>query len=264
MITTYCVELAQTQRSFCDTCKKVIPNQSLRCGKIVRKDKKEKKILAKHTWYHFKCFQGEQQDLGPSLAKTTSTKIGQMANNFHYLSYLYEVPEILTKISIEQFRGYPDLLEKDKQRVQKLIALGLGATWAQIVDKHTAKNASSATVTNSIDASKNGDDGDGDDDDMGADMTGGLTGTFTKPKPRPKQKQKPADKTLLAAKTDNAKVGKKKSAEKKDYGKADVDKSTRVEIEELSKTARAIKESREKGKAVLAKLKGKKARSGNS
>ncbi|KAG0165165.1 hypothetical protein DFQ30_008879 [Apophysomyces sp. BC1015] len=54
-ITTYCIEYAK-QFSNCEECDKPIPHKSLRAGSIFRKSKKEKKNLAKHTWWHFKCW----------------------------------------------------------------------------------------------------------------------------------------------------------------------------------------------------------------
>lgn len=58
-ITTYCIEHAKTQQSKCAACEKTIPHKSLRVAEIYRKSKKVKKDLAKHTWYHFKCFKGK-------------------------------------------------------------------------------------------------------------------------------------------------------------------------------------------------------------
>lgn len=60
-ITTYCIEHAKTQQSKCAACEKTIPHKSLRVAEIFRKSKKVKKDLAKHTWYHFKCFKGKYQ-----------------------------------------------------------------------------------------------------------------------------------------------------------------------------------------------------------
>lgn len=58
-ITTYCIEHAKTQQSKCAACERVIPHKSLRVAEIFRKSKKVKKDLARHTWYHFKCFKGK-------------------------------------------------------------------------------------------------------------------------------------------------------------------------------------------------------------
>lgn len=62
-IYTYCIEYAKTQQSKCDSCKKIIPNKSLRAAEIYRKSSKEKKNLARHTWYHFKCWKGKKQKI---------------------------------------------------------------------------------------------------------------------------------------------------------------------------------------------------------
>ncbi|CEG63180.1 hypothetical protein RMATCC62417_00367 [Rhizopus microsporus] len=113
-IYTYCIEYAKTTQSRCAACKKGIPVKSLRAAEIFRKSPKEKKNLARHTWYHFKCF---------------------------------KVPTLLTQIPIEQFRGYPTLKEKDKARVQKLIKHGKGATWAAIVEKEKAEEGEEEAVT---------------------------------------------------------------------------------------------------------------------
>ncbi|KAG1226606.1 hypothetical protein G6F68_006464 [Rhizopus microsporus] len=113
-IYTYCIEYAKTTQSRCAACKKGISIKSLRAAEIFRKSPKEKKNLAKHTWYHFKCF---------------------------------KVPTLLTQIPIEQFRGYPSLKEKDKARVQKLIKHGKGATWTAIVEKEKAEEGEEEAVT---------------------------------------------------------------------------------------------------------------------
>lgn len=84
VVITYCVEYAQSQKSVCQKCNKVIPNKSLRFGRMERQSEKEKKKFAKFTWYHFRCF---------------------------------EVPELLTKIPVHLIRGQVDLLDKVKKRI---------------------------------------------------------------------------------------------------------------------------------------------------
>ncbi|KAI9265231.1 hypothetical protein BDA99DRAFT_437357 [Phascolomyces articulosus] len=101
-ITTYCIEYAKFGKADCSTCGKVIPHHSLRAGEIFRKSKSEKKKSAKHSWYHFNC---------------------------------WKVPELVTKLPIEQFRGYPSLKEKDQKRVQRVIEKGVGATWTDVSEK---------------------------------------------------------------------------------------------------------------------------------
>ncbi|KAI9316605.1 hypothetical protein BX666DRAFT_1877907 [Dichotomocladium elegans] len=55
-ITTYSVTYCDKPRQSCAKCEKVIPLRSLSAAEIYRKSKSEKKKLAKHTWYHFKCW----------------------------------------------------------------------------------------------------------------------------------------------------------------------------------------------------------------
>lgn len=57
VVITYCVEYAESQKSVCLKCNKVIPNKSLRVGRMERTSEKEKKKFAKFRWYHFKCFE---------------------------------------------------------------------------------------------------------------------------------------------------------------------------------------------------------------
>ena len=42
---------------------------------------------------------------------------------------------MLTRVPIEQFRGYPALNEKDKARVQRVIQSGVGSSWAELMEK---------------------------------------------------------------------------------------------------------------------------------
>jgi len=56
-VISYCVEYAESQKSTCLKCNKIIPNKSLRCGRMERGSEKEKKKFAKFRWYHFKCFE---------------------------------------------------------------------------------------------------------------------------------------------------------------------------------------------------------------
>ncbi|OZJ01432.1 hypothetical protein BZG36_05608, partial [Bifiguratus adelaidae] len=97
-IITYCVEYTPSQMEKCKGCGRTIPNKSVRFGRITRKSKKEKKKHSASEWWHFKCWQ---------------------------------VPELVTLISIEQFRGYPSLNELDQERVQQLISMGVGAKWPE-------------------------------------------------------------------------------------------------------------------------------------
>ncbi|KAK3810164.1 MAG: hypothetical protein J3Q66DRAFT_443711 [Benniella sp.] len=158
VVITYCVEYAQSQKSVCQKCNKVIPNKSLRFGRMERQSEKEKKKFAKHTWYHFRCF---------------------------------EVPEVLTKIPIHLIRGQVDLLDKDKLRLERVLKLGVGGSWSQIVEQHQKKTKGAGgeeeefdeegnpiSTDNAMDVEKDADEED-DDDGTGSkakDFTAQLTG----------------------------------------------------------------------------------------
>lgn len=62
-ITSYTIEHAQTQKSKCAACEKVIPHKSLRVAEVWRRNKKVKKDKARHTWFHFKCWKGKYSDI---------------------------------------------------------------------------------------------------------------------------------------------------------------------------------------------------------
>ncbi|KAJ8662462.1 hypothetical protein O0I10_002157 [Lichtheimia ornata] len=101
-ITTYSVEYREKPGAKCASCSKSILAKSLAASEIFRKSKTEKKKFAKHTWYHFKC---------------------------------WTVPDMVTKLPIEQLRGYPSLVEKDQRLVQQLIERGAGAKWEDSKEK---------------------------------------------------------------------------------------------------------------------------------
>ncbi|KAF9573869.1 hypothetical protein EC968_007826 [Mortierella alpina] len=184
VVITYCVEYAQSQKSTCLKCNKVIPNKSLRVGRMERQSEKEKKKFAKFRWYHFKCF---------------------------------EVPEIMTKIPVHLIRGQVDLLDKDKLRLERVIKLGVGASWGQIVDQHKKKvkeeeeAAEAEALENGtpLPSKKKSDammmESDEDEDAAPKDFTAQLTGEVDR-----KQERKNRKMNKLKAKTDGAKVAKKK------------------------------------------------------
>ncbi|KAF9945501.1 hypothetical protein BGZ70_003775 [Mortierella alpina] len=183
VVISYCVEYAQSQKSTCLKCNKVIPNKSLRVGRMERQSEKEKKKFAKFRWYHFKCF---------------------------------EVPEIMTKIPVHLIRGQVDLLDKDKLRLERVIKLGVGASWGQIVDQHKKKvkeeeeAAEAEALENGtpLPSKKKSDammDSDDDEDATPKDFTAQLTGEVDR-----KQERKNRKMNKLKAKTDGAKVAKKK------------------------------------------------------
>ncbi|EIE79380.1 hypothetical protein G6F46_004250 [Rhizopus delemar] len=203
-IYTYCIEYAKTQQSKCDSCKKIIPNKSLRAAEIYRKSPKEKKNLARHTWYHFKC---------------------------------WKVPTLLTRIPIEQFRGYPTLQDKDKARVQKVIKHGVGACWSDITKKEKeAKEEEEGEVKPKKKEI---------DDDV--DMTESLTGVQEKKVNKTKDNKK-KDKNLKAKTDEKNKVNKKnkKPAAKEVAHKSKeilLPKQDQLELESIAKEFKALKKS---------------------
>lgn len=64
VVISYCIEYAQSQKSVCLKCNKVIPNKSLRVARMERTSEKEKKKFAKFRWYHFKCFEVKNKKTG--------------------------------------------------------------------------------------------------------------------------------------------------------------------------------------------------------
>ncbi|KAG0333694.1 hypothetical protein BG000_008950 [Podila horticola] len=178
VVISYCIEYAQSQKSVCLKCNKVIPNKSLRVARMERTSEKEKKKFAKFRWYHFKCF---------------------------------EIPEILTKIPIHLIRGQVDLLDKDKLRLERVIKLGTGGSWGQIVEQHQKKAKEDADAA-AAEAEANGTplpapaaDMDIDSDDEEAkDFTSALTGEVDR-----KQERKNRKINKLKANTAGAKVAKK-------------------------------------------------------
>ncbi|KAF9295252.1 hypothetical protein BGZ74_010907 [Mortierella antarctica] len=178
VVISYCIEYAQSQKSVCLKCNKVIPNKSLRVARMERTSEKEKKKFAKFRWYHFKCF---------------------------------EVPEILTKIPIHLIRGQVNLLDKDKLRLEKVIKLGTGGSWGQIVEQHQKKAKEDADAA-AAEAEANGTplpapaanmDIDSDDEEA-KDFTSALTGEVDR-----KQERKNRKLNKLKANTAGAKVAKK-------------------------------------------------------
>ncbi|KAF8976876.1 hypothetical protein BGZ46_007881 [Entomortierella lignicola] len=236
VVITYCVEYAESQKSVCLKCNKIIPNKSLRVGRMERQSEKEKKKFAKFRWYHFKCF---------------------------------EIPEILTKIPIHLIRGQVNLLDKDKLRLERVIKLGVGGSWSQIVDQHKKKvkeeeeaaaaealaNGTPLPVTAST--SKADPDFDSDDDESGGkDFTAQLTGEVDR-----KQERKNRKINKLKAKTDGAKVTKKqpggKSGAAGSKGGKNSSSSTPGSGKQMSAVEKAIAASREGSKKKLEQMQSK-------
>ncbi|KAG0046888.1 hypothetical protein BGZ83_007963 [Gryganskiella cystojenkinii] len=232
-IVTYCVEYAQSQKSTCLKCNKIIPNKSLRCGRMERQSEKEKKKFAKFRWYHFKCF---------------------------------EVPEILTKIPVHLIRGQKDLLDKDKVRLERVIKLGVGASWGQIVDQHKKKVKEDEEAA-AAEALENGtevpvkakddvmDTDEEDAEDAKRDFTAALTGEVDKKQERKNRKVNKA----LKAKTEGAKVAKKTPASKggKHFGSSSSTTASATAAKPMSDVAKAIAANKAKSAQKLSSLQNK-------
>ncbi|KAG0376538.1 MAG: hypothetical protein J3R72DRAFT_478313 [Linnemannia gamsii] len=212
VVISYCVEYAESQKSVCLKCNKVIPNKSLRVGRMERTSEKEKKKFAKFRWYHFKCF---------------------------------EVPEIMTKIPVHLIRGQVNLLDKDKLRLEKVIKLGVGSSWSQIVDQHK-KKAQEDEEAAAAEALENGtplppkptkDDLMDSDDEEAKDFTSQLTGEVDRKQERLNRKV-----NKLKAKTDGAKVSKKPSGGAHGAGKTN--SYNTKDTKPLSAVAQAIAATR--------------------
>ncbi|KAG0340530.1 hypothetical protein BG004_006366 [Podila humilis] len=217
VVISYCIEYAQSQKSVCLKCNKVIPNKSLRVARMERTSEKEKKKFAKFRWYHFKCF---------------------------------EVPEILTKIPVHLIRGQKDLLDKDKLRLERVIKLGTGGSWGQIVEQHQKKakeeadaaiaeaEANGTPLPNILPTSKLDDDD--DDDQEPTDFTSALTGEVDR-----KQERKNRKINKLKANTAGAKVTKKGTAaggsSSSSFSGKNKDKNTKDAVKKGSAAAAASK-----------------------
>jgi len=99
MLITYCFEYAQTEKSKCTECNKVIKRNGLRIGELSRFSKKVKKSMATYRWWHFDCF---------------------------------KMVEKILDITPEKIRGYDKLSDIDKQRITQLASLGVDATWNDV------------------------------------------------------------------------------------------------------------------------------------
>ncbi|GAA5805571.1 hypothetical protein HPULCUR_011090 [Helicostylum pulchrum] len=172
-ITSYCIEHAATQKSKCAACERVIPHKSLRVAEVYRRTKKVKKDKARHTWFHFKC---------------------------------WKVPDYLTRVPIEQFRGYLALNDKDKSRVQRVIKSGAGSSWGQLMEKQKpVKTEEELEADKEVQAKKDQKKKE-DDESMNMDMTEVLTGTQTKSSKK-KAKKEIEDKKTEKATEKTEKVG---------------------------------------------------------
>ncbi|KAF9977820.1 hypothetical protein BGZ73_004733 [Actinomortierella ambigua] len=229
-VITYCIEYAQSQNSKCQKCTKIIPNKSLRCGRMERDNEKQKKKFARFFWYHFKCFQ---------------------------------VPEIWTQVPINLIRGQPELLDKDKIRLERIIKLGVGGSWEQIIEQHKKKTRDEEAAARA-EAEARGEEyvppvsknskkrkaaeDDSDDDEEAGDFTTALTGEVDK---KTERKNRKINKKIKAQKEQKKTFGAGKQQAKKDAPAAPKE----------TVTTKAIAASRADSKALLNKLKKKPAAS---
>ncbi|KAI8141241.1 hypothetical protein BJV82DRAFT_645424 [Fennellomyces sp. T-0311] len=179
-ITTYCIEYAVLNKANCVACNKVIPRHALRAGEIFRKSKSEKKKSAKHSWYHFRC---------------------------------WKVPELVAKLPIEQFRGYPSLKEKDQNRVKRVIEKGVGATWSDVSEKPLPRK---------------------DEQDEAEKTTTTMTTTEDKPKKRKRETD------MTARLTGVQKQKKVKTKVVEEEPKITLEKEDQLELESIAKEIRAF------------------------
>ncbi|KAI7875590.1 hypothetical protein K492DRAFT_240209 [Lichtheimia hyalospora FSU 10163] len=183
-ITTYSVEY-RDKPAKCAICSKSILAKSLAASEIFRKSKTEKKKLAKHTWYHFKC---------------------------------WTVPDLVTKIPLEQLRGYPSLVEKDQRLVQQLIERGAGAKWEGSSEKEEDEPVDTEKPAKKKEKKRTKD----------ADLTSGLTGVQVAPE---KKVTKLASKASKKRKAES--IEKKKSEAPKE--EPSLGKKDQLELESIAK-----------------------------
>ncbi|KAG2218151.1 hypothetical protein INT45_007854 [Circinella minor] len=222
-ITTYCIEYAIYGKAECASCNKVIQRHSLRAAEIFRKSKSEKKKSAKHSWYHITC---------------------------------WKVPELVTKLPIEQFRGYRSLKEKDKKRIQQVIEKGVGATWNDVIEKPLPSKEDNELLKQVADDDNNNNKNDNDkkddkknkkkdekkkrkrndEQDMTAQLTG-VTQPLYKKKKNNDNKEKNEQESLSKKKKNNKKDEEQKS---KQIEEIKLDKQDQIELENLAKQIQAV------------------------
>ncbi|KAF9093404.1 hypothetical protein BGX27_001618, partial [Mortierella sp. AM989] len=182
------------------------------------------------------------------------------------------VPEIMTKIPVHLIRGQVNLLDKDKVRLERVIKLGAGGSWNQIVDQHKKKvkeeeeAAAAEALANGTPLpatsakSKSDPDFDSDDEDESGtkDFTAQLTGEVDR-----KQERKNRKINKLKAKTDGAKVAKKQvgkggaTAGGASKGKSSAGGASSSSGKQMSAVEKAIAASRAESKKKLEQMQNK-------
>lgn len=131
------------------------------------------------------------------------------------------MPEYLTRVPIDQFRGYPTLNEKDKARVQRVIKSGVGSSWELLMEKAKPIKTEEELEADKEEKQKKDKKKKEDEDSMHMDMTENLTGTQQKPTPVSSKKDKKKTQPV-------ATESKPKKQEKKLPLKAKTDKKTKI------------------------------------
>jgi hypothetical protein len=142
---------------------------------------------------------------------------------------MHIVSEYLTRVPIDQFRGYPTLNEKDKARVQRVIKSGVGSSWGALMEKAKPVKTEEELEADKEEKKKQDKKKKEDEDSMNMDMTENLTGTQQKPTAS-KKKSQPAPATTET---------KQKKQDKKKPLKAKTDKKSKV-VKEVPSKAKEI------------------------
>ncbi|KAF7727814.1 hypothetical protein EC973_007045 [Apophysomyces ossiformis] len=114
-------------------------------------------------------------------------------------SIFRKMPQLLTQIPIEQFRGYPSLSEKDQSKVQMVVKQGLNASWLTVRPPVTVEDDQEQEEQSETKQEQKIED---------IDMTSGLTGLPSNNNKAKKTTEKKTKKKLKATK-DKKKVTKK-------------------------------------------------------
>lgn len=127
------------------------------------------------------------------------------------------VPELLVRVPIEQFRGYPALNDKDKARVQRVIESGVGSSWGELMEKSKPVKTEKELEEEQEKKEKKDKKKQEGEETLNMDLTDKLTGVQeTKKKDNTKKKQdnkKKVDNKSKAIKKDNSKKANNKNKE---------------------------------------------------
>ena len=179
--------------------------------------------------------------------------------------YIYIiVPELVTKLPIEQFRGYPSLKEKDKKRIQQVIEKGVGATWNDVKERPLPSKEDNELLKQVADDDDNNNKNDKDDkkddkknnknkkkddkkkrkrddsnNDDEKDMTAQLTGV-TEPLSKKKKTNNKNNKKDEQQQQQPKQPKQEKQEKKKEVEEIKLAKQDQLELENLAKQIRAV------------------------